>query len=74
LNVVNISLSSRPVTWPTPFHLPSFGHRNKIWRGVQIVKLVITHFSPVSCYFLSSRSFCSPHHAVLKNPLGFLFP
>lgn len=35
---------------------------------VQVVKLLITQFSPFSYYFLSLRSKLSPRYAVLERP------
>ena len=33
------------------FHMPK--HSQNIWEGVQIIKLLIMHFSPLTCYFHS---------------------
>jgi hypothetical protein len=38
---------------PYPSHL--FGNSNNIWRGVQIMKLLIMQFSPSLCHFFSLR-------------------
>jgi hypothetical protein len=37
---------------PCPSHPPWFDNQNNIPCGVQVLKLPITQFSPVSCYLL----------------------
>jgi hypothetical protein len=39
-----------------------------IWSGLQIVKLLITQYSPASYYLIPLRSKYSPQHPVLKHP------
>jgi hypothetical protein len=45
------SLFFRACYMSRPSFSPSFGHPNNIRRSVQIVKVLITRFSPVSRYF-----------------------
>jgi hypothetical protein len=52
------SISSLHVSAPT-------GHT---WRRVQVMKLLITQFSPASYHFISSRSEYSPQRPVFKHP------
>jgi len=40
----------------------------KIWRAVQIIKLLIMLFSPLPCYLVSFRPKYSPQHPILKSP------
>jgi hypothetical protein len=42
--------------------LSRLGHPTNIWWRLQIMKLLIMGFSPVSFYFLSFGSIRSPHH------------
>jgi hypothetical protein len=41
---------------PGPSHSSRFYHPNKIWWAVQIIKLLITYFSPLPCYFVPPRT------------------
>jgi hypothetical protein len=41
---------------PCPSHAPWVEHCNYIWQRVQVMKLLIMHFSPASCYFISLGS------------------
>jgi hypothetical protein len=50
----------------------SFDHSNYVWRGVQIMKLLIMQFSPISRHF-SLRTKHSPQHPVLKHPQSMFF-
>jgi hypothetical protein len=51
-----------------PAHLIILGltFQLHIWRRVQVTKILITQFSPVSYYFILLRSRYSPQHPVLK--------
>jgi hypothetical protein len=42
--------------------------RNCTWRRLQVMKLLIMHFSPTTCHFIPLRSKYSPQHPVLKHP------
>ena len=55
-------------TCPRPSHSCRFYHPDNIWWAVQIIKLLITEFSPLPCYFVPVRSKYSPQHPVLKHP------
>jgi len=44
--------------------LLDYSHLNNIWGKAKIMKLLITQFSPVSCYFVLPR-----HKYVLKHPI-----
>jgi hypothetical protein len=57
---------------PHPFHPPSFYHSNKVYWGVQNMKLLIMHLSPYSRYFLPFRFKYSPQHFDLKRSVCFL--
>jgi hypothetical protein len=41
---------------------------NYIWRGVQVMELLIMQCSPISCHFISLRTKYSLLHPVLKRP------
>jgi hypothetical protein len=46
---------------PSPSHPPSFDHSNYVWRGAQVMKLLIVQFSPTSCknfFFCFTQNFC----------------
>jgi hypothetical protein len=45
---------------PDPFHTPRFDFPNNMWSSVQVTKLLIMKFSPVSYRFLPLRSKYSP--------------
>jgi hypothetical protein len=49
--------------WPT--HSMGLCHCNT-WRRLQVMKLLIMHFSPASCWIISARSKYSPQHPVLS--------
>jgi hypothetical protein len=51
-----------------PISSPWLDHSNYIWRGVQVMKLLIMQFSPTSRYLVSLRSKYSPQHPVVKHP------
>jgi hypothetical protein len=44
------------------------------WRRVQVMKLLIMQFSPISCHFISLRTKYSPQHPVLKHPQSMFLP
>jgi hypothetical protein len=48
-----------------PSQLPWLNYSNDIRWRVQIMKLLIMHFPPPSCYFLFTRPKYSPYHSVL---------
>jgi hypothetical protein len=56
---------------PCPSHPPWLDHS---WRRVQVTKLHIMQFSPISRHFISLRSKYSPQHPVLKHPQSTFFP
>jgi hypothetical protein len=41
---------------PCPSHPPWLDHSNYVWRGVQVMKLLIMQFSPISFYIIPLRS------------------
>ena len=51
---------------PRPSHC-SFDHPNNIWWLVQIVKLLVTWSSPVSCYFIRLMSTCLCCHPMPEH-------
>jgi hypothetical protein len=44
------------------------------WRRVQITKLLIMQFSPLSRHLIPLRSKHPPQHPVLKQPQSMFFP
>jgi len=56
-----------------PSHSPRFDHPNNICRGLQIIKLLITQFSPLSCYLVPLRPKYSPQHPIPKHPQPTFF-
>jgi hypothetical protein len=42
-----------------PSHSPWLDHSNYVWRGVQVMKLLIMQFSPISRRFMSHVSTCA---------------
>jgi hypothetical protein len=57
-----------------PISYPWFNHTSFIWRSIQITKLLIMQFSPVSHPFLPVRPKHSPQHPVLKHRQPILLP
>jgi hypothetical protein len=43
-------------------------HSNYTWQRVQVMKLLIIHFSSTSRHFISLWSKCSPQHPFFKHP------
>ena len=54
-HVVCISLLPHSCHLTSPLHSLSFNHQDNIMIGAQIIKLLITQFSPSSCYFFPFR-------------------
>jgi len=52
---------------PCQSHPSWVDHPNNIWWGLQIIKLLITKFSPLPWYLFSLRIKYSPHHPILKH-------
>jgi hypothetical protein len=45
-----------------------FYHPNNIWWALQIIRLLIMQFPPLSYYFVLLRPKYSPQHLILKHP------
>jgi len=60
-------------TCPVHFILLDF-NTPTIWWAVQIIKLLITKFSPLTCYLAPLRSKRSPEHPTLEHPQFTFFP
>jgi hypothetical protein len=65
-------LLPRAYYMPCPPHPPWLDRSNYTWRRVQVMKLLIMQFSPISCHFISLRSRYS-QHPVLNLPKWFFF-
>jgi len=57
-----------------PPHFSLFHHPKIIKWAVQIMKLLITQFSPLPCHLVPLRLKYSPQHPILKHPLPTLLP
>ena len=57
-----------------PPHSSRFDHSNNIGRGVQIIKVLIIWFSPLSHYPVSVRPKYYPQHPILKRPQPTFLP
>jgi hypothetical protein len=65
-----ISVFSHACYMPCPSHPTWLDHSNYVWWGVQVMKLLIMQFSPLSCHFVPVRTKYSPQHPVsLAYPL-----
>jgi hypothetical protein len=53
---------------PSPSHSSRFYQPKNIWWAVQIIKLIITQFSPLPCHPVPLRPKYSPEHTFLKRP------
>jgi hypothetical protein len=65
----HFSYSPTRLTCHRPYNSSSFDCPKNIWRGVSITKLLITQFSPVSCYFLPLKVRHLPQHIIRLNSL-----
>ena len=45
-----------------------FDHLKNIWWGIQIMKLLIIHSSPLPCYLIPFRPKHPPQHPTLQHP------
>jgi hypothetical protein len=52
---------------PCPSHPSWLDHSNYVWRWVQVMKLLIMQFPPVSRHFIPPRSKYSPQRPVMHN-------
>jgi len=70
---VSLCISFLPHTCHKPFQfiLESL-ITNNIWRGLQIMKLVIMYFSRISCYFLPLSFRHLPQHPVLNKICAYI--
>jgi hypothetical protein len=59
---------------PCPSHPTWLDYSNYICQRVQVMKLLITQFSPISRHFISLRSEYSPQQPVLKHPQSMFLP
>ena len=57
-----------------PSYFSWFDHSNNIWWGVQIIKFLLTYFSPLPCYLVPHRTKYPPLHLILKYPQPMFFP
>jgi hypothetical protein len=57
---------------PRLSHSSQLDHPNNIWRGVQIIRLLII-FSSLPCYLVPCRPKYSPQHTILNYEHIFLF-
>ena len=56
-----------------PSHPSSFDNPNNIWRRLQILRLIIMKFSPVSVYVLTLGPDCLPQYLLLKHTQPIYF-
>ena len=49
-------------------HLSWLIYPNSVWRGLQIIKLVVMRFLPDSCYLFPRRPTYLPQDPILKHP------
>ena len=54
--------------------IPLIDHPSDIWRGVQIMKLLIMQFPLVPCYLILVRPKYLPHYPILKHFHPFFLP
>jgi hypothetical protein len=58
---------------PCPSHPSLLDHSNYVWRAVQVIKLLVMQFPPISHHFTPLRSKYSPQHPVFKHRQWFLW-
>jgi hypothetical protein len=56
-----------------PSH-PRLDYSNYTWRRVQITKLLVMQFSPITRHLIPLRSKYPPQHPVLKQPQSMFLP
>jgi hypothetical protein len=71
---ISIPILPHSCYMPRPYHSLSLDHSNYTWRRVQVMKLLIMQFSPMSCHFIPLWSKYSPQHLVLKHPKSMFLP
>jgi hypothetical protein len=54
-----------------PFRFPSFYYPTDVSHGVQIMKLLVMHFSPASCHFVAVWPEHPPQHAIFEHAVCF---
>jgi hypothetical protein len=59
---------------PRLSHPPRLDYSNYIWRRVEITKLPVMQFSPLSRHSIPLRSKYPPQHPVLKHPQSVFLP
>jgi hypothetical protein len=59
---LSIPLLPHSCYMPHPSHPSWLDHSNFTWRRVQVMKLLIMQFSPISCHFIPRWSKYSPQH------------
>jgi hypothetical protein len=57
---------------PCPYH-HQYDHSNDIWHEKQVIKPLLTEFSPFLSHLFPLRSKHSPQHPVLKHPQSVVF-
>ena len=72
-NRVYASLLSHTCHMPSPSHFSRFYHPNNIGCGVQIIKLLITYFSPLPCHLVRLRPKYSPQ-TYSQTPSAYVPP
>ena len=70
---LGISLLPHICNIPNLSHPRLFDYHDNILLAVQIMKLLHTHFSPASCYFLPPRPKYLPQHPILTYPQSMFF-
>jgi hypothetical protein len=58
----------------SPAHPPRLDHSTYTWQRTQVMKLLVTQFSPPICHFICLQSKYSPQHTVLKHPQSTFLP
>ena len=73
-NSVYISPLPHARYMPRPSHSSRFYHPNNIAWGVQIIKILITQFTPLPFYLVPLRPKDSPQHPILNHPQSTFHP
>jgi hypothetical protein len=74
-NILHVFCSSPHSCYMPSSPLPRWiDHSNYVWQRVQVMKLLIMQFLPISQHFISRQTKYSLQHPVLKHPQSVFFP
>ena len=67
-NLLSTYLHTHTCHMPWSSHLSWIDHSKNIWRGLQVIKLIIMPPSPLPCHLVPLTAKYLPQHHILKYP------